>query len=161
MLDQVVDSQEVRRKMSARTPILDSFAALVQMHEDFWSTMGAHELAHSVTGQRLGAFLREAWNPWYVNVEQLIDRNLSDSQQAQLVAHGAEQLVAIRDLAGYKYAVPSPYDGDPDGKLSELGESAGAQLEVIRLTRRGELEHDLPHPTFARREFGRARAAQR
>lgn len=148
--------------MSARTTILETLAGLVQMHEDFWGTLGAHELAHSALGKRLGRFLHEVWDPWYASVTLLLNRDLNEAQQARLSVNLADQLVQIRDLAGYKYALPSPYDGDPDGKLSELGEDAQAQLEVARLARRGELEHDLPHPTLARRApgIGRGRAAQ-
>lgn len=122
----------------------DRAVALVQAEETHWATLGQQVAKHSPTGQRLAAFFRDAWNPWYTRVLAIMARELDDVQQAQFAGNVAKQLAALRDIAGYEYHLSTTYAGDPDAQLAEIGDAAAFVL-------RGLVPDDAPAPMLARR----------
>ena len=137
--------------MSSHLIVFDQLVAIVNANAAFWSDLGAHELRTSALGQRLGAFLRDSWNPWYAQVIQLAAHDLDDAQQARFCVNVASQLVQLRDTAGYKYQLPMLYQGDPDAQLAEIEDQADFVVEAMAINKNAGREIAARRPPLQQR----------
>ncbi len=119
--------------MAQPVSMYDRVLALVEANDNFWTSMGAHTLKHSPLGIRLAAFFREVWHPWYTRVILIAAHELTDEQTAKFVENVADQLIRIRDDAGYRYQLSSVYENDQDGQLAELAADAHDVVEALAL----------------------------
>lgn len=114
----------------------DRALELAHANERFWSTMGSHEPVSSPVAVRLATFFRDEWNPWYTRVMLLAAHELDDAQQARLAKNIADQLVGLRDVAGYKYQLLVD-DGDGargvDAELAQISADADETMTMLAL----------------------------
>jgi hypothetical protein len=129
----------------ANLPAYDRVLQIVNANETFFATMGQHTTAAQTP--QLAAFLRDVWNPWYASVLLMSAHDLTDDQQALFTKNLAEQLVQIRDVAGYRYQL-SVYEpsGALDGELAQIAEGSRGANEAVA-TRE--------HATHPRRMYAR------
>jgi hypothetical protein len=123
------------------TTMFEDAMALVEENDAFWRDLGKREHRSTRQGAQLYAFFRDVWDPWYVRVLALAARPLTGVQAAQVCVNVADQLVAIRDDAGYRYHLPMTYENAPDERLAQLGDDARDVLEGVALNAGIREEH--------------------
>ena len=130
----------------AHLPAYERALQIVADNETFFAAMGSHTTASR--SPQLAAFLRDVWNPWYRNVLLVAEHDLSNAQQILFVKNIVEQLVQIRDTAGYRYqlSVFEP-SGMLDNELARIAEEARGAIEAVAV--REHVEH--PRRLYARR----------